>query len=73
MKQQLRRPAQFADQFGEVSQLTQVILCVLTCARVLFMSRDCANRPHQGNQVEVARVIIACASGSARAVQQQMC
>ena len=24
MKQQLRRPAQFPDQFGEVSQLTQV-------------------------------------------------
>lgn len=24
MKKQLKRPAQFADQFGEVSQLTQV-------------------------------------------------
>lgn len=49
MRQQLRRPAQFADQFGEVSQLTQVRVCEYVCLQrtrsggvheLLYLSRS---------------------------------
>lgn len=49
MKQQLRRPGQFPDQFGEVSQLTQVNMRIW----VLFLSRDGANRPYRGTQLNL--------------------
>ena len=47
MKQQLRRPGQFPDQFGEVSQLTQVCVCVR-----VWLPSECAHvRPTKGTEL----------------------